>query len=534
MKLTIGRKIILGYSVALLIMAAIGVTAYRSTERLIDNASWVAHTHQVLGEVDDLLTKLADAENAARGYILTGEEKYLEPLEAMGTMARSRKALREFTADNPVQQQRLDVIEPMIDRKIAFMREMIDQRRKMGLQGALRMMQTDKGLQFATEIRNTLAALCDEEWRLLRERDRQAKDSASTTTAVILYGNLLGFVFICIVTVLIHRSIIRPLSEFQEFVTAVGAGDLTRQSTLASGDELGKLAKGLNGMVSGLREVAAQTRAATENLNAAAAEILASAKQQSVSAGEQAAACQETTATMQQVRQSCLQIAERAKQVAATAEAVSVGSNSGTEAVQKTNESVESIREQAETMAANVVSLSEKTQMVGEIVATVNDIAEQSHLLALNAAIEAAAAGEHGRSFSVVAGEIKNLADQSKEATIQVKTILGDIQKGINTSVMLTEEAVKRAGVGKQRADLAASTIREMTANIDESVQAFQQIMAGTNQQQIGFEHVMQAVKDISQGSQQSAASTRQMERAAADLGALGQQLRKATDRYQL
>jgi methyl-accepting chemotaxis protein len=93
---------------------------------------------------------------------------------------------------------------------------------------------------------------------------------------------------------------------------------------------------------------------------------------------------------------------------------------------------------------------------------------------------------------------------------------------------------VKRVDLGKRQADQAASTIREMTSSIQLSVQAFQQIMAGTNQQQIGVEHVMQAVKDIGQGSDQAAASTRQMERAAADLAALGQQLRKATDRYRL
>src|SRR6202167_1399270 len=127
--------------------------------------------------------------------------------------------------------------------------------------------------------------------------------------------------------------------------------------------------------------------------------------------------------------------------------------------------------------------------------ATVNDIAEQSHLLALNAAIEAAAAGETGRSFAVAAGEIKNLSRQSTAATIQVKTILGDIQKEINTSVMLTEEAVKRVDLGRHQADAAASAIRGLTAHIDQSVQAFQQIVAGTQPQQIGFENVMQAMK---------------------------------------
>ena len=176
---------------------------------------------------------------------------------------------------------------------------------------------------------------------------------------------------------------------------------------------------------------------------------------------------------------------------------------------------MENIRVQAEAVAENVVSLSEKTQAIGEIISTVNDLAEQSHLLALNAAIEAAAAGEHGRSFSVIASEVKNLADQSRDATVQVRVILGDIQKGINSSVMLTEEAVKRVESGKQQADVASTTIRTMAESIQQSVQAFQQIVAGSNQQQIGFNQVTQAVRDIGQASQQTAASTQQMEKAA-------------------
>jgi methyl-accepting chemotaxis protein len=246
------------------------------------------------------------------------------------------------------------------------------------------------------------------------------------------------------------------------------------------------------------------------------------------------AAHQETNVTIQQVSESGLQITERAKQVTITAEAVSIANISGLDAVQKANQTVEAIHEQAEAVAQNIVSLSEKTQAVGDVLATVNDIAEQSHLLALNAAIEAAAAGEHGRSFSVVASEIKNLANQSKSATVKVKTILGDIQKEIGTSVMLTEEAVKRVDLGKHQADVAASAIRNMAANIDQSVQAFQQIVAGTSQQQIGFENVRQALKDMSRGSEQAAASTRQTEKSAASLTEIGAQLRQATERYRL
>jgi methyl-accepting chemotaxis protein len=333
---------------------------------------------------------------------------------------------------------------------------------------------------------------------------------------------------------LIHHSITRPLKEFMAVVEKVGQGDLTGQAPASRRDELGDLGRSLNRMVMGLREVATQTRAVAENLNAATAEILASTQQQAASTAEQAAAVQQANATMAEISQSGAQISDRARDVAATAEATSTASAAGLESVQNTTATMERIREQAEAVAENVLNLSEKTQAVSEIISSVNDISEQSHLLALNAAIQAAAAGENGRSFSVVANEMKNLAAQSKQATVQVRSILGDIQKAITSSVMLTEEAVKRVESGRQQAEVADRAMRELTDNIEESVRAFQQIVGGSGQQRIGFEQVTQAFRSIGIASQETANSTKQSEKAAANLNAMAQQLRSTVERYKV
>jgi methyl-accepting chemotaxis protein len=335
-------------------------------------------------------------------------------------------------------------------------------------------------------------------------------------------------------SIVIHRSITFPLQEFMRIVERVGEGDLTQKVSIARADEIGDLGKSLDAMVTGLKDVAAQTRLVGESLNTATAEILASTQQQAASTAEQAAAVQQANATMTEISQSGAQISERARQVATAAEATSSASASGLQSVRNTTQIMDSIREQAEAVATNVISLSEKTQAIGEIITTVNDIAEQSHLLALNAAIQAAVAGEQGRSFSVVANEMKNLAAQSKQATVQVRGILGDIQKGITTSVMLTEEAVKRADSGRQQANVADQTIRKLTESVEESVRAFQQIVGGSSQQQIGFEQVTHAFRNISVATQQTATSTKQSEKAAANLSSLAQELRSAVARYRV
>jgi methyl-accepting chemotaxis protein len=357
-----------------------------------------------------------------------------------------------------------------------------------------------------------------------------AEQSRNSVIGAIAITALVGI--FC--AVLIQRSITGPLAEFMRIADRIGQGDLTQQAPAIGKDELSDLGRSFNRMVGGLRDVASQTRSVVENLNAATAEILASTQQQAASTAEQAAAVQEANATMAEISQSGAQIADRARQVASTAEATASASAAGIHSVQNTTSIMESIRQQAEAVAENVIALSDKTQAVGEVISTVDDISEESHLLALNAAIQAAAAGENGRAFAVVASEMKNLAAQSKQATVQVRSILGDIQKAITSSVMLTEEAVKRVETGRQQADVADRTIRELTDNIEESVRAFQQIVGGSSQQQIGFEQVTQAFRNIGIASQETATSTKQSEKAAANLNTLSLQLRAAVEKYRL
>lgn len=360
----------------------------------------------------------------------------------------------------------------------------------------------------------------------------EVNDAAEQTRNGVVVALILVAAFGAALSFFLHRSIVMPLKEFGDTVERVGQGDLTATFVTTGRDEISALGASLNRMVAGLKSVAIQTRLVAESLNSATAEILASTQQQAAGTAEQAAAVQQANATMTEISQSGAQISERARQVAATAEAASAASAVGMQAVRNTTGGMRGIQEQAEAVAENIVALNDKTQAIGEIIDTVNEIAEQSHLLAVNAAIQAAVAGEHGRSFSVVANEIRNLAAQSKRATSQVRTILGDIQRSITTSVMLTEEAVKRVDAGREQAGVSQRTIEELTSSIEESVRAFQQIVGGSSQQQIGFEQVTQAFRNIGIASQQTATSTKQLETAAASLNTLAVQLRAAVGRY--
>jgi methyl-accepting chemotaxis protein len=192
------------------------------------------------------------------------------------------------------------------------------------------------------------------------------------------------------------------------------------------------------------------------------------------------------------------------------------------------------IREQMESIAESIVRLSEQSQAIGEIMLTVNDLAEQSNLLAVNASIEAAKAGEQGKGFAVVAQEVRNLADQSKQATTQVRSILSEIQKATNATVMVTEQGSKAVETGVRLSGLAGESVQKLTEGIAEAAQAATQIAASSQQQMAGMNQVALAIESIKTASTQNVASTRQTETAAKNIEELGRRLKGLVSLYKV
>lgn len=261
-------------------------------------------------------------------------------------------------------------------------------------------------------------------------------------------------------------------------------------------------------------------------VDSSAAEILAGTSQQVAGSAEQAAAVQQTVATVEELVQTAEQSVERARAVADGAQTSALVAQRGTGAVGASAEGMAEIRHHVDSIAANVVALAERAQAISEIVRTVNDIADQTHLLALNAAIEAARAGEQGRGFAVVAGEVRSLADQSKGATAKVSQILGEIQQGTNASVMATEDGTKSVVQGVKLVEQAGHTIRELADAAAAAALAAEQIAASSGQQASATAQIGDAMRNVDEAMEQNVASARQAEQAARHLGGVAQELK--------
>jgi CHASE3 domain sensor protein len=250
-------------------------------------------------------------------------------------------------------------------------------------------------------------------------------------------------------------------------------------------------------------------------VDSAAHEILAGVSQQVTGATEQAAAVQQTVATVDELVQTAEQAVDRAQGVASRAqESVNVA-DEGTRAIDDSNSGMAQIRQQVEAIAASILELTQRAQSIGEVVSTVEAIAAETHLLALNAAIEAARAGEHGRGFSVVAGEVKNLADQSKTATSQVTRILAEIEQGTGAAVIATEEGTKSTRTGTELIARAGSTITQLAETIAAAALAAEQIAASSRQQAAATVQISEAMRNVDTVMEQNVASARQSEQSA-------------------
>jgi methyl-accepting chemotaxis protein len=331
------------------------------------------------------------------------------------------------------------------------------------------------------------------------------------------------------------------VERYVDYMAEVGRGNLVARVLLDSdkeghgaGDPLIVLGHNLNEATASIQRMIAQLRDAANNVSSAAAQILATTKQQAAMASEQAAAVDQTSSTVEEVRQTAGQSADRARLVSKTAQESTDVAEQGLRAVQDTVEGMRGVKEQVGTIAETILILSEQTQQIGEIIATVSDIADRSNLLALNATIEAARAGEAGKGFAVVADEVRSLAEQSRQATAQVRDILGEIQRAANAAVMVTEEGTKRAEKGVEMAQTTGGAIRTIVEHIRMSAQAAQQIAVSAGQQQAGMDQIAAAMDSISQASSQTEAGTRQVERASQNLNALASQLIAIVEQYQL
>jgi DNA-binding LacI/PurR family transcriptional regulator len=218
-----------------------------------------------------------------------------------------------------------------------------------------------------------------------------------------------------------------------------------------------------------------------------------------------------TLKTSEEMQRTISETSRQAQAVSKTAQVSIDVSKTGNDAVANTITGMGSIRRQVEDIAQSILVLSRHTRQIGEITRTMEDIAAQSNILSINASIQAARYGSKGLGFTVVAREMRQLAEQSREATTKITYILNEIQSAANTAVIVTEEGSKGVQQGMKLAGYAGEAIHNLSATIEEAARMALQISHSTDQQANAIDQLVKAVKSIKDASTQTSSSFKEV-----------------------
>jgi len=321
----------------------------------------------------------------------------------------------------------------------------------------------------------------------------------------------------------------------EAMVRLVIQGDLSGELRLGVSDAaLTPLVAGVAQVMETLKKFVQEIREAALQLSTSSAEVLAAATQNESSTSAQASAIHETTATMEELKGASHQIAENAQMVASIAEQTLAGARQGEGAIKLFMGSMEKVRHNAIEVDDAIAKLSKRVERIGTVVDVIDEIADRSDLLALNAALEGAKAGEAGRGFSIVAAEMRRLAENVMESTKEIKNLITEIREATHAAKEASDGNKREAAEGEKIGGTAITSVSGILSGIQETSDAARVIHLATQQQRTATEQVVQSMSEIEEVTRQAQTGSKQATGAAAELTRLAERLAELVKRFRV
>lgn len=462
-KLKLGKKISLGFTVIIVILLINSLLNYYYLNELnkINTARNTAT--ELISSVDKAFTDYLSTESFHMHYLIGMKQASLDDyLETEKRVIENLKKLDEMGNETAENHKRLLEISKLTEEQFKLNRISIENIKKGEKEKALRTEEGGIDQNYAVKIKSFFNEIKQDEQKIIEEL-RIAREDAMTDVMIAAF-----------------------VGSFSAIIVGILLAFFTNKSVVTT-----------------IRDAVAAI-AATSN------EMAATITEHEKVASQQAASVNETTSTMNELDVTFSQTASKVGETANSANKASEIAEDGAKTVKVAMNTMAVLKDKVAQIADQILKLSEQTSQIGSITGLVSDLANQTNLLALNAAVEAARAGEHGKGFAVVASEIRKLADQSKKSADKINTLVADIQKATNSTVMATEEGTKNVELSMTSSRQTAESFNEIASFISNTFDVSQQTVFTVKQQVAAVKQVVEAINAINLGVKETASGLSQ------------------------
>jgi methyl-accepting chemotaxis protein WspA len=589
--LSIKSKITVGLGAIVAIFLLLLALAYNNFSKLSEANQWDRHTLEVLLETNHITTSMLQVQSSTRGFMLTGNESLVVPIEKEEATARAHVAkARALTTDNPNQQERLRRLEPMLDNWINnVIQPLIEKRRELNKTTGVSQQVASaadvlNGSRTVSDIRKLIDDVAAEESGLLAERSKQLEALRQSMFLLLSAGAAVCLVLAATIAYLLTNALLHPLNNLTGAVGRIAAGDQDARADVGANDELGKVAVEFNRMAQAIQDSQAKELATTNELRGkvdsllgvvskaasgdltgevaisgsdaigrlgdglktmfvnlrrllndvqkagiqvttSATEIAASAKQQEATGIEQAQTSVEILSTTKEISANTTQLLRTMEDATAVADFTTNATADAQNNLKRMDLTMQHMVSATDSINAKLAALSEKASNINSVLITITKVADQTNILSLNAAIEAEKAGDAGRGFSVVATEIRRLADQTSVSTWDIDQMLKEMQSAVSASVMgmdkFSEEIRRSVGEVRQVAEQLSSVMDQ----VQKLAPQFDLVLQGMQSQAVGASQISDTMMQLNDATQQTVESLKatseavhQLQYAAGDL----------------